>query len=808
VSCSVAALMLAKIFLDMRPVTPRPFSLSAALDWVARHDPNYMALRRAARSSILMSALFALCFEVFDNAEMATFAAFGSIALLMLVDFSGSLRARLQAQVWLSIMGALLVFLGTLTSQTLWLSVLSMGVVALLVLFSGVVSSVIASATTSLLLVFILSTAVTGPPSVIPDRLVGWGIASLTSLLAVWLLWPAPNRDGLRLSAASACRAIARRLRADVAHWRGDDSLDNSAYEDAIKGADQATDELHRRFLTAQWRPTGLSVSSRATVRTVDEILWLDTLIDEAARPADHAPSHQQDCQIRSSAAAILEAGADQLDEPSVSPRLGKARDDLAGALKELSDSATSLAPFSDNKGVPEPDQDTASTKVREAQIAQFVDSLEPSFRAQEIGFVASLLGANIELVSAAERRKWIDTFVGLVPGETTGRLEAARERAAAHLNWRSVWLHNSVRGAVGLALAVLVAEKTGVQHAFWVILGALSVLRSNAINTGANALRAILGTAVGFFLGAALLAVVGTNTTVLWFLLPIAILIAGFAPSAISFAAGQAGFTLVLVILWNILQPIGWKVGLYRIEDIAIGCAVSVGVGLFFWPRGATSALGASLRDAYESSAGFLAAAVAHGVNRHDRVSGPITSPQSERVNAAAAARRLDDAFRTYLGERGSMSLPLADVATLMRGVVSLRQTAEAVVDLWNGDDASVEVRHPRELDELSQEARLVEGWYDNFGAALAGDGAIPVPGVASATYRQVLSHAVDEDLRSSTGGGAAAAVRLIWTKDYLRGARRLETMLVGAAQSSVHSQVKGSVDTPDSTGVGPDPH
>jgi uncharacterized membrane protein YccC len=776
----------------MRRVARRPYILNVSVDWVTRHDPNYLALRRAARTSIIMSALFALCFEVFHNSQMATYAAFGSIALLMLVDFSGSLRSRLQAQLWLSFMGALLLCLGTLTSRTLWLSVLSMALVAFVVLFSGIVSSVVAGATTSLLLVFILSTAVAGTPSTIPDRLAGWGFASLTSLFAVWLLWPAPNRDGLRLTAAAACRALARRLRADVSHWRGDETLDNSSYEAAIASADQATEELHRKFLTSQWRPSGLSVSSRATVRLVDEILWLDTLIDEAARPSDRAPSHQQDCQIRSSAAAILETGADELDEPSTSPRLGESRDELTSALEELTRSATSRAPFSLDDAA---STETTAGPTRDAEIAQFVTSLEPSFRAQEIGFVASLVGANIELVSAAERRKWIDTFLGLVPGEPTGRLAAARERAAAHLNRHSVWLHNSLRGAVGLALAVFVAEKTGVQHAFWVILGALSVLRSSAINTGANALRAILGTAIGFLLGAALLVAVGTNTTVLWFLLPVAILIAGFAPTAISFAAGQVGFTLALVILWNILQPIGWKVGLYRIEDIAIGCAVSVGVGLFFWPRGAASALGATLRDAYETSAGFLAAAVAHGA---DRGEGPGDSPQVERANAAAASRRLDDAFRTYLGERGSMSIPLADVATLVRGVASLRQTAEAVVNLWEGDDV-----HSRELDELSKEARLVEGWYDNFGAALDGDGAIPEPAAASAPFHQVLSDAVDDDLQTLSTDGAATAVRLIWTKDYLGVTRRLEETLIGAAGSAVRRTTRSAV-PPSSAEVG----
>jgi len=52
-----------------------------------------------------------------------------------------------------------------------------------------------------------------------------------------------------------------------------------------------------------------------------------------------------------------------------------------------------------------------------------------------------------------------------------------------------------------------------------------------------------------------------------------------------ISFAAGQAGFTLVVVILFNIIEPTGWRVGLTRIEDVAIGCGVSIVVGLLFWP-------------------------------------------------------------------------------------------------------------------------------------------------------------------------------------------------------------------------------
>jgi len=59
------------------------------------------------------------------------------------------------------------------------------------------------------------------------------------------------------------------------------------------------------------------------------------------------------------------------------------------------------------------------------------------------------------------------------------------------------------------------VADLISVEHAFWVVLGALAVLRSNALSTGQNAFHAIRGTTIGFIIGGALVALIGTNTTV-----------------------------------------------------------------------------------------------------------------------------------------------------------------------------------------------------------------------------------------------------------------------------------------------------
>src|ERR1700693_2650328 len=168
-----------------------------------------------------------------------------------------------------------------------------------------------------------------------------------------------------------------------------------------------------------------------------------------------------------------------------------------------------------------------------------------------------------------------------------------------------------SVRGAIGLALAVAVIEVIDVQHGFWVVLGTLSVLRSSALGTGATVVRAVGGTALGVVVGSVIMVGVGDHTDLLWALLPLAVLISGIAPSMISFVAGQAAFTLLVVILFNIIQPTGWRVGLTRIEDVAIGCGVSLVVGFLFWPRGATAALGRALSDAFVASSGYLADAV-----------------------------------------------------------------------------------------------------------------------------------------------------------------------------------------------------
>ena len=140
-----------------------------------------------------------------------------------------------------------------------------------------------------------------------------------------------------------------------------------------------------------------------------------------------------------------------------------------------------------------------------------------------------------------------------------------------AHASRGSASFRNALRGAAGVSLAVFIGEVASLQHSFWVVLATLSVLRSNALGTGSTILQALAGTAAGIVVGGALVAAIGTDEAVLWAMLPPAVLLGAYAPRAISFAAGQAGFTIVLLVIFNLIQPTGYTVGLVRVEDVAI---------------------------------------------------------------------------------------------------------------------------------------------------------------------------------------------------------------------------------------------
>jgi uncharacterized membrane protein YccC len=699
------------------------------------------ALRRAGRAAIVLPALFAFADQVIGNPTTALFAAFGSFALLVLAQFTGPWRTRVLAYLALGCTGAVFITLGTLCSRSPWLAAAAMAVVGFGVLFSGVFSGYVSAGAPAAILIFVLPVTVRAANSAIPDRLAGWGLASGAAICAVMLLWPPRRGADLQHEAADAVRSVA-------------DVLDADADQLPARGriARDASEALERRLRGTQQRPTGPTGPLAALASLPGELDWLLSLLLLPAEPgaAKRAWAAENE-EAMAAAAAVLRAGADRLEGREVRPdfaRLDTALDAVAPALlKRLPDLAS------------------------DAPASSLAEALEPPFRIRAATYSARQVGGYALRAAGADALElgWPD------PGSRPERavLQATEQRVREHASMASVWFQNSLRGAAGLAIGVYIAQRTGVQHGFWVVLGTLSVLRSNALGTGRSILSALAGTAVGLILGSGLVIAIGTHEGVLWAVLPVAVFLAAYAPRAISFAVGQAGFTAFVLVLFNLLAPVGWRVGLVRAEDVAIGLAISLGVGLLFWPRGAAALIRQDLATAYARAADYLAAAARQLIEGR---------PEDDAAHAArdavdVAVRRLDEAFRQYLGERSATRVNPEDIAALVSGASRVRRAAEsltALARMANGDASLDKCGH-----NLDRELGALQTWYSAFGFALMNGGAAPPPHIHDGEATRQLLSCVRDAARDRGKTTINAGVALLVAGQHLENLSRLETLL-----------------------------
>jgi uncharacterized membrane protein YccC len=403
------------------------------------------------------------------------------------------------------------------------------------------------------------------------------------------------------------------------------------------------------------------------------------------------------------------------------------------------------------------------------------------SFHARALAAAARTAAADALIVTrradratiAAERRRW---FGSTEPppspkGSSAGVgawLAAAGRAVTGNTSLRSAWFQSSVRGAVALAAAVAVADLLSVQHGFWVALGTLSVLRSNAVSTGSTALRALLGTVVGFVVGGALVLAIGGDTTVLWVVFPVAVLVAAYAPGTAPFAAGQAAFTVTVLVLFNLIVPVGWTVGVVRVEDVALGCAVSLGVGVLFWPRGAGRVMRDDLGEVFRRDATYLSEATAWALGLGE-------VPRSS-IPAVAAANRLDDALRGLSAEQGAKRVRRDELSRLVGGALRLRLTAHSLAGLPEpvNDPSPTRLRLRAYADQLAD-------WYGRLADEVSGhNGMSPASLDPAGLLGPDLENGSMGDGTASTGQRSCT----LWVADHLAHLRDDLPVLVGPAE------------------------
>jgi uncharacterized membrane protein YccC len=593
-------------------------------------------------------------------------------------------------------------------------------------------------------LAFVLAATFAAPVSDIPTRCWGWGVGGVVATVMALVLWPVFERPALWRLLAEALRSAATLVRADGA-------------ADERAAADAAVLSLQQAYAGAPYRPSGPAVRDRAFVALMEGVERLVAL-----EPNVGGPLLEEGARLRAAAADLLDASAACVTETDApAPDLGA----LDAARSEHLASMTEWAGDQLRGGAPP---------------EEVLSGLRGAWWSRVVSFLAISLAADAVIGRGGHALDDELATTLQTPVDETGDVRSRFARVLrVNLDVGSIRFRNSVRTAVALGLAILIAGLLTLDHAFWVGLAVLSVLRSNALATGRTAVQAVGGTVAGFLIVLVFFGVFDAGTTAEWIALPIASFLAAYAPSAISFVVGQASFTVAIVLLFDVIDPEGWRTGVVRVEDIAIGAAVSLVVGLLLWPRGAVGmlrrVLGAHLRaDAEYLDASMRAlagepaddqdachtracdAARRVGDAYDDLLAAPGTLPPGHESwgAIAGAARRVQAASDLLVGQRklGFVIQPFPDAARLLRAEGdelgrALRSGADAVEHA--GDVAAIEPEPA--AARLAAEADALRSWGGRDDAMV--DAAIGV------VWTSEVLHAADLAVRDATAGIVAVA-------------------------------------------------
>jgi uncharacterized membrane protein YccC len=289
-------------------------------------------------------------------------------------------------------------------------------------------------------------------------------------------------------------------------------------------------------------------------------------------------------------------------------------------------------------------------------------DLLRDCAAALRAGDAAPLAGAEAPVLHGYDPPERLRAVAGSAAAHTAALLEDrprsagatvddAIRRLRAHLSLHSVHARDAVRTGFGLGAACALAGAFSLAHGFWVALATLTVLRSSLRATARRVGAAVAGTVVGSAAAFLLVEAVGSRTGLYAALLPVVVAVAIAANAGVGFLAGQAGFTVAIVVLFNLLAPAGWHIGILRVEDVAAGALTGAVAGVLAWPRGAGAELPAAVGALTRTGRAYLAASV-RALAGGDADPGVSQALDRARRPAMVAAVRVDADLAQYLAE------------------------------------------------------------------------------------------------------------------------------------------------------------
>ncbi len=689
---------------------------------------------------------------VIGSDEAALFGAFAAFAALGFCNFGGPPRRRAMAYAGYLVASTPLVALGTVVSRSTVPAAVLTAVVTFAVIMGETFGTYWEAARNATILAFVLAAAVEAPNSQVDDRVLGWLVACVLAGVLALVMFPSIERHRVRRAVADVLARAADALTAPAD--------DRNA---ALTALDAARTALHS-LTGISFRPVGAARTDRALKISVIEAERIGRLVhlhhERGGEPSD------DDFALVAETVSVLAATAAMLRTmPPASPT----GPDLT-ALEEVR--ARHRAALGQ----------TAMDAAGAGDADEAVLVIDRKFPLRRLSLLTLAAAQNGATAVGLTRRSIDAPGLGALtvdPSEA-GAASATERQLRADLNLQSVRFRNAVRAAVGLAAAMTLAKLTNVEHGFWVVLGTLSVLRSNALGTQRTALQAVTGTIVGFGLASALMAAFGGDTRWLWVAFPILAFLTAYTPGTVNFMVGQAFFTVLVVDLFNLSVPEGWRTGLVRVQDIAIGVTVSLVVGFVLWPRGADGVVRRAFADMLHADADAFTDAVDRMADG-DRASADDPRTWARREAAEAARGRALLALEVLASERGVEQAdrpPWSDLLVLGTGA---EWAADGIVRDGTGSTsagacaavrADIVVRARRVEQELRAKADAVAEMPEpsmklaDQAATQPGD---PVQAPNEDDVRVVPNEQLAADLTRCVQEGGELPVDLLWSREWI---------------------------------------
>jgi uncharacterized membrane protein YccC len=323
----------------------------------------------------------------------------------------------------------------------------------------------------------------------------------------------------------------------------------------------------------------------------------------------------------------------------------------------------------------------------------------------------------------------------------------------------RIAWVY-TIRLMLCTGVAALLSEVLPLQRSYWLVLTVGIILKPDFGSVFARAVQRAIGTVVGAVLGAVILVTVPYGP---WLLLPFGVL-AALVPfaRARNFGLVATFLTPLVVLLIDLLDPVGWRLAEARLIDTVLASVVVLLVGYAPWPSAWQVHLPGKFAEAVRAVADYADEALATGSEdmgaEHTARPAPGTARAGELPEWPSRLRRT--AGRALSNVRLEFQRTLSEPTPVSRrasawwpAVVGLEEVMDAVTATAVALGRGAQPPSPASVHQLSGALRAIADAIESDQPIRS---AVPLP--ADPALEPVTA-AVRSVLSTLTRGGGDAA-------------------------------------------------